>query len=289
MPSPVHTYRIRFACLALALCAVAVACSDGMTGPEPLDADDLRQVNRPSNAWSCGYMSWTPWGPTDWLIFCYYDREAGTTPTWTPPPTPTSDDLQTVDYPYCGENPYACGSPEAGASNPYTPCEGFFDNTQLAQDGVGLNPNDPASSANFDCRLVKCPPPSVYLNDGNVSKAAAYLLAKTKETGKEYGAWLYLNPDGTIRVGPIIEGIVGSVPAMGGGPPDPYVIGSIHSHPPGAQWEQPPGDQDKNFAVQYSHYVVVASAAGLYIYPDMPMPGWRVQSSNPSDPPVSCY
>jgi hypothetical protein len=107
-----------------------------------------------------------------------------------------------------------------------------------------------------------------------VIKAAALLKARTSATGNEWGAWLYLNPDGTIRVGEIVEGTTWTIPSMGMAP-DSLAIGSIHSHPAGAMLNPDLNDGDINHAVMNNIYVVVVGGNGrLYIWPDAPMPGW---------------
>jgi hypothetical protein len=75
---------------------------------------------------------------------------------------------------------------------------------------------------------VKCPPLAVILQDENVVKAAREMSARTAETGKEYGAYLYLNADGTVRVGEVTPGTSADVPLPD---PDGTEIGEIHTHP----------------------------------------------------------
>ena len=61
--------------------------------------------------------------------------------------------------------------------------------------------------------------------------------------------------------------------------PDPYVIGSIHVHPPGSQWLEGPSGPDLNAALDNNVYFIIRTVNGMYLVPRDAPSGWS--SSNP--------
>lgn len=140
-----------------------------------------------------------------------------------------------------------------------------------------LNPADIAKLtplAVFDCRKVRCPPPSAFLNSAAIQDAVRRLHAKAAATGtgKEYGAWLFLGPDGNIVVGGDIEGAAGQMTAMDPTVPGnvpPRAIGWIHTHywdySPPLQYE--PRDAS-NAAYTHTYAVVGTPTIIILLGPD---------------------
>lgn len=89
---------------------------------------------------------------------------------------------------------------------------------------------DGSPEPEFDCTPVtKCPTPTEIVTSPAVLAAATSLMALSLAEKVEYGAFVYKNSDGTLRVGSPIKGDTNSVPAMS--PPIPSdAVGSIHTH-----------------------------------------------------------
>lgn len=103
--------------------------------------------------------------------------------------------------------------------------------------------------------------------DQNVRAAAGVMMQATNQDGKERGAWLYLNMDGTIRVGLIGVGTSNQGPAFLAGPVPRNAIGQIHTHPGG---DAQPGPGDFQWARDHNAYATVATQTYLYVIP----PDW---------------
>jgi len=105
------------------------------------------------------------------------------------------------------------------------------------------------------------PKPSEILFSPAVAAAATELMALTAQTGLEYGAFLYLNADGTILVGPTIVGTATTMPGLNSRLHPDNAIGSIHSHPV----DLPPSPDDGAVATATRTFVTVATASHLYL------------------------
>jgi hypothetical protein len=116
--------------------------------------------------------------------------------------------------------------------------------------------------AGFDCRKTRCPSPATIIQSPAVKSSAAVLFANSLRDKVEWGAWLYLNPDGTIRVGSYIKGEPNMVWAMRASLAPPDAIGSIHTYWRG---HKSPSGGDSVFTSSIHSYLVVASVSNLYI------------------------
>lgn len=118
----------------------------------------------------------------------------------------------------------------------------------------------PVEEAIFDCTKVKCPTAREIINSPVVQKACAILYALSQQDGLEHGVFLFLNGDGTIRVGPVLNGEPTTIPALTYAPPN--AIGSIHSHPT-SDWG-PSGNDGAN--ARFNHiYVAVVSSSWIWV------------------------
>lgn len=103
-------------------------------------------------------------------------------------------------------------------------------------------------------------------------KVANEIYDQSEADGRERGAYLFRNRDGTIRVGEIKVGEerAGTVD-LGPAPED--AIGEIHTHPnvtypsgfilPGG----PPSGNDANRVANFHHYSVVVTKEKVYVIP----------------------
>lgn len=122
-----------------------------------------------------------------------------------------------------GQFPVRTGEPSTGETPGPTALE------------VGLEPDPPTMPD-------PCASPET-ARDWNVDAGGAEGLRKMREkaaeigepdfASREFGAALYLLPDGTIQVGPVSYGppMGGAVEIIWDAYPEEYLIGTIHSHP----------------------------------------------------------
>jgi hypothetical protein len=233
-------------------CAVAgttglMSCGDAAVGgtlaPHSSRSDDAEGwscvatvvFSNGSEYWQCTNTS-TPTLPT---VITYAN---------VPPPTDPPLDLSCV---------IACGDASAGGT--YTAPAG---DPNDGDEGLPALNSWPETEADFDCFSQKCPSARTIIESPVVQKAAKFLYALSLRDGLEHGVFLYLNKDGTIRVGPPCTGEAGSIPCLAYAPPD--AIGSIHSHPPTPWYEGPSGPDSVN-ALFNDIYVVVMSKGWLWI------------------------
>lgn len=163
----------------------------------------------------------------------------------------------------CSIDPWACGYD--------TPPDPFDPSTEpgdvpgnTAPPPADISPS-PVGDNEFkpDCRYTACPSGQDIITDVNVQKAAKYLSELSKQDHIEHGAFLYITSNGTIVIGPILDGNATSVPQLANG--DMYAIGSIHSHPPGSQYLEGPSGNDVNQAVMNDYFAVIATQQATYI------------------------
>lgn len=76
---------------------------------------------------------------------------------------------------------------------------------------------------------TKCPGSKAIITSPVVRSAAADLFNNANRDHLEWGAYIYKNADGTIRVGPYIQGQLTTVSQLAGTPPSD-AIGWIHAH-----------------------------------------------------------
>jgi hypothetical protein len=113
----------------------------------------------------------------------------------------------------------------------------------------------------IDCRLTKCPTPQEILFSSAVQAAAAALMANTVRDKVEWGAFLFRNADGSIRVGDYIQGTATSVPGLASNLTPSNAVGSLHTH---TDLNGPSG-RDALLATTTNTNVTVATAAWLYV------------------------
>ena len=236
------------------------ACSDVRRPTQPLVADTIGKAFD-IGGWACTSTVY-PGGETE--QWCQWSGPV--TITYNNPPISTNYNpftATTTDYPYCGENPTACGS-EVGGGGPSGPGD-VADNTGWENVAVAyFNPDDQGNAFVADCRFIKCPTPDQILHSPAVLQISALLRKKTSETGVEWAVLIYMNPDGTLRAGPLIRGEAHSVTIPSG---DIFAVAAVHTHPGGGQLSP----ADKQAALDAGIYVVATTANGkFYIDPQGP-------------------
>ncbi len=75
---------------------------------------------------------------------------------------------------------------------------------------------DDLSVPSFNCKIVVCPDPAKIITDPGVLAAAASFVTATRSDSlqRERGAFVFMNANGTLRVGPTIVGVAGEMPNM---------------------------------------------------------------------------
>jgi hypothetical protein len=129
-------------------------------------------------------------------------------------------------------------------------------------------PNDSSQVAKPNCKRpdnptgINCPPPSTIVNSSNVQAAMRQLQQMSLDSGKvEFGAFLFLNPDGTIRVGQICKGTAKKIPCIGNDYLPSDAIGSIHTH----DTEDHSSPDDYSMGYWYGIHVVVGTPKSMYV------------------------
>jgi hypothetical protein len=150
------------------------------------------------------------------------------------------------------------GVASTGGNQPNGTYESPYTDNTGAPDGPGAWPVDTDEPV-FDCQQVKCPDPRTIIQSSSVINAAQTMINGTHNDGKERGAFLFLNADGTIRVGEVYVGTASNVPQLATAPAN--AIGSIHTHPNA----NPPSDYDATNAIDNHIFIVVATVSYLYI------------------------
>ena len=138
-------------------------------------------------------------------------------------------------------------------------------------DGDPVNNSDPFGLSS-DCRVVKCPDPSIVISNAEVQRRADEMYAETLKDGKERGAVLFNGKDGGIEVGPTIIGTArdangtAAVPGLAKLPRN--AIGSLHTHPlprPGKNDPVGPSGGDVWHAQLNNAMPVVRDVGAIYI------------------------
>ena len=175
-----------------------------------------------------------------------------------------------VEGAYSGGGPMGSWGP-GGTAPPQdsTSYQDMEDDIGIPDLGVTIQDVDPL----IDCKHVKCPKVSVLLNSPAVEQAIQSLMNMSHADSLEHGAWLYMNSDGTVRVGPFITGTMDELPSMDKDHVPPTAIGSLHVH----AWDDfGPSNPDFNLAVLGHAYVVVGAPHYLWVVSESG--GWFKQA-----------
>ena len=180
---------------------------------------------------------------------------------------------------YGGSNPG--GGPGSDPGDPYDPCRGDNFVPSVPEIPTSQFPPDDAPNSTFDCKQTQCPSAETIVNSPEVVAAEKGLADQSAGSDREYGAWIFKMPDGSIQTGVVYPGGVVGLRQYYAGSDDPnicgtgyqcvpeitsepqlqansgiYIIGSIHSHPPTTR-QVPTGD-DFRLATHNDAYVLVA-------------------------------